>query len=150
MTVHYALATANDLPTLLALLQEFYALEELHFDPKQAPQTLLTFLENQHFGRLWLISVDAEVAGYVALTFGYSLEYGGVDAFVDEIYLRPAFRHQGVGTQTLMFVEAQSRELEVKALHLEVLADNEKAYDLYKRLGYQDRASRLLHKRLMD
>ena len=49
MTVHYVLATADDLPTLLALSQEFYALEELHFDATQAPQTLLTFLENEHF-----------------------------------------------------------------------------------------------------
>ncbi len=150
MTVHYVLATADDLPTLLALSQEFYALEELHFDATQAPQTLLTFLENEHFGRLWLIWVDTQVAGYVTLTFGYSLEYGGVDAFVDEIYLRPAFRHQGIGTQTFLFVETKSRELGVKALHLEVLADNEKAYALYTRLGYQNRASRLLHKRLRD
>jgi len=35
-------------------------------------------------GRVWLIQYQGQVIGYVILTLGYSLEYGGRDAFIDE------------------------------------------------------------------
>ena len=41
--------------------------------------------------------------GYLVLTLGYSLEYGGRDAFIDEVYIRSSYRGRGIGTAALTF-----------------------------------------------
>ncbi len=39
--------------------------------------------------------LDGTAAGYAALTFGFSLEVGGRDAFIDELFLIEAARGKG-------------------------------------------------------
>src|SRR5690349_7136633 len=55
-------------------------------------------------GRVWLIRADAEPAGYVVLAFGYSIEFGGRTAFVDELFVDPGHRGRGVGKAALQLV----------------------------------------------
>ncbi|NJN97294.1 MAG: GNAT family N-acetyltransferase [Anaerolineales bacterium] len=78
---------------------------------------------------------DAETVGYLVLTLGFRLAYGRY-AFIDEIYVRPAHRSQGIGRQAIAWAEAMCRELGVKALHLEVEQANAKARALYLTLGF--------------
>ena len=99
-------------------------------------------------GRLWLIEPGGETAGYVALTFGWSLEYLGRDAFIDDLYLRAPFRGRGLGTRVMEQVEAEARAHDVQALHLEVGRDNRAGQALYFRRGFRDNDRQLLSKRL--
>jgi GNAT superfamily N-acetyltransferase len=96
-----------------------------------------------------LIQSNDQVIGYIVLTFGFSLEYRGRDAFIDEFYLRPQYRGQGIGTKTLAFVESACRTLEVRALHLEADFANVDAQRLYDRVGYQ-RHDRFLMTKLLE
>jgi len=90
------------------------------------------------------IKFDAELAGYLVLTFGYSLEFHGRDALVDELYVREAYRGRGAGTLSLAFVEEICRTEGIRALHLEVDRGNERARRLYHRAGYEDHDRYLL------
>ena len=146
--IQYSLAQKQDLDLLMQLSEEFYELDGHRFEPDKAQKALLDLIENELYGRIWMISREDTAIGYVALTFGYSLEYHGRDAILDEIYLRAPFRGQGIGTQTFAFVESACRQLGINALHLEVMDDNEAARSLYEQLGYQGRASQFMHKRL--
>ena len=69
---------------------------------------------------------------------GYSLEYQGHDAFIDELYLRSHYRRQGIGAQSLRFVENAARSLGVRALHLEVERGNTAAQAFYRQVGFAD------------
>jgi len=62
--------------------------------------------------------------GYVVLSFDFSLEYGGKNAWIDELFVRPEFRGHGIGSRTLDFAAQTARELAAKVLHLEVNRDN--------------------------
>ncbi|HLO47815.1 MAG TPA: GNAT family N-acetyltransferase [Kamptonema sp.] len=137
MTISYRVGALSDLTLLLELVKEFHAKEKLAFDEKLDNDALEIFLADPSLGKIWLIQKEDEVIGYIILTFGYSLEYRGRDAFVDEFYLRPKHRGQGIGTQTLAFVENVCRGLGVQALHLEVDFENPDAQRLYQRVGYQ-------------
>lgn len=137
MTIHYQMATIADLALLQDLVQEFHAIEQLPFDPEIDRRVLIHFLTDQSLGQAWLIQQNAEVIGYLILTLGYSLEYRGQDAFIDEFYLRPSYRRQGIGTQTLAFAEEVCKTLNVQALHLEVDFENPNAQRLYRKVGYQ-------------
>ncbi|MGD1941932.1 MAG: GNAT family N-acetyltransferase [Leptolyngbyaceae cyanobacterium] len=146
--IQYSLAQKQDLDLLMQLSEEFYELDGHQFEPDKAQHALLGIIDNDLYGRICVILGDDTAIGYVALMFGYSLEYHGRDAILDEIYLRAPFRGQGIGTQTFAFVESACRQLGINTLHLEVMDDNEAARSLYGRLGYRSRASQFMHKRL--
>jgi ribosomal protein S18 acetylase RimI-like enzyme len=99
-------------------------------------------------GRVWLIQYQSQAIGYVILTFGYSLEYGGRDAFIDELYIEPAYQGQGIGKQTIKFLEEVCISLNVQALHLEVEKQNTSAQSFYRQVGFEDHDRYLMTKYL--
>jgi ribosomal protein S18 acetylase RimI-like enzyme len=141
-------AGTADVDILLSMMREFYSEGGTPFDPDFAREALRPLLEGGPWGQVWLLWDADDLAGYVVLTLGYSLEFGGRDAFVDELYVRPAYRGRGLGRRALSVVEAACRELGVRALHLEVHRTNPRARALYEAVGFQDRGHFLLTKRL--
>ncbi|MEG3839459.1 GNAT family N-acetyltransferase [Microcoleus sp. herbarium14] len=148
MTINYRVAEISDLTLLLELVKEFHKKEQLAFDEKVDRDVLANFMADASLGQVWLIQQEGEAIGYIILTLGYSLEYRGRDAFIDEFYIRPNYRGQGIGTQTLAFAEDTCRVLEVQALHLEVDFENPDAQRLYHRVGYQPHNRFLMTKNL--
>src|ERR1700746_3901122 len=118
----------------------------LPFDERVVTQTWRQFFSSAEFGRAWLFSSGSELAGYVILTLGYSFEYRGREAFVDELYVEEKFRRRGVGRRALEFVEERAREWGVNAIHLEVDRVNDAASGLYRRAGYVDHDRYLMTK----
>jgi ribosomal protein S18 acetylase RimI-like enzyme len=149
VTSTYRIAAIADLDILLELVKEFHQNEHLPFEEKVDRDVLKYFLTHEALGQAWLIQQESEVIGYIVITLGYSLEYRGQDAFIDEFYVRPDYQRQGVGTKTLAFVENAAVSLGVQALHLEVDFSNSHAQRLYRRSGYQNRDRFLLTKELM-
>ncbi len=107
---------------------------------------LQQLIANEQFGKIWLILVDGKTAGYIALTFSYSLEYAGRDALIDELYLREEFRGFGIGKQTIQFIEDYCRAENIKAIHLEVDRTNNAAKALYHKTGFVDHERHFLTK----
>jgi ribosomal protein S18 acetylase RimI-like enzyme len=106
------------------------------------------FLAEVTSGRAWLIFEGENLAGYVILTLGYSFEYRGREAFIDELYLDERFRGRGIGRRTMEFVEEEARKLGVNAIHLEATPGNDAAVALYRRVGFVDHERWLLTKTL--
>ncbi|MCI0693638.1 GNAT family N-acetyltransferase [candidate division KSB1 bacterium] len=129
-------------------MREFYDYDHLPFDEPAARQALENILQDHALGRVWLIQDGEQAIGYVVLTLGYSLEYHGRDAFVDEIYISASHRGKGIGTQIIQFLEEVCRNLEVQALHLEVERANTKAQAFYHKVGFEDHDRYLLTKRM--
>jgi GNAT superfamily N-acetyltransferase len=137
VSIHYRIAEISDLAILIELVREFHENEKLPFDENIDADVLRNFLADESLGKAYLVQQEDEVLGYIILTLGYSLEYRGRDAFIDEFYIRPTHRGKGIGTQMLAFAEDACRELGVRSLHLEVDFENSDAQRLYDRVGYQ-------------
>jgi GNAT superfamily N-acetyltransferase len=146
LKTNYRSARNADLPLLLELVQEFHEFEELPFDPSLDRTALEQIVMDPSLGRIWLIYESSNVIGYVIVTFGYSLEYRGREACVDELYLRPAYRRRGIGSQTLHFVESECRSLNINFLSLEVDRHNNTAQIVYRKAGFDDRGYCLMTK----
>jgi ribosomal protein S18 acetylase RimI-like enzyme len=97
---------------------------------------------------VWILESDGQPAGYVVLCIGFSLEYGGLDAFVDDLFVRPACRRRGLGRTALAELFEECRRRGVRAVHLEVGRDNDAARALYARFGFRDQDRQLLTMRL--
>jgi GNAT superfamily N-acetyltransferase len=143
LEAHFRLAYTTDLDLLTEFMRQFYAIDQYHFDEQIAQEALKTLIEEPSLGRLWLISTE-EAIGYIALAFGYSLEFHGRDATVDELFLTEPYRNQGIGTQTLQFVCEQCRHQGIHALHLEVEHTNEAGLSLYRKMGFESHEKRYL------
>ena len=144
----FRLATAADADCLLEMMREYYVFDGHAYDESKARKALLTLLGEPGFGRTWLIC-DAETpVGYLVLTFGYSLEFLGRDAFLDEFFLRPSHRKRGWGRLALELVEDEAQKHGVQAIHLEVVRSNENAHGFYRKAGFLDRGHYLLSKRI--
>jgi len=85
-------ATLADEPVLLELMRELYRHEGLAYVEPAAREALRGVLDGPSLGRAVLIELDGAVAGYLVVCFGWSLEFHGRDAFLDELYLRDRFR----------------------------------------------------------
>lgn len=142
----FRIATESDAQILLAMMREYYAFDEHTFDEAKASEALLAFICEPSFGRAWLIREDEGPVGYIVLTFGYSIEYLGRDAFIDEFYLRESHRGRGWGRKALDFVEEEARAAGVRAIHLEVVRTNTAAAEVYRRAGYVDHDHHLMSK----
>jgi len=93
-----------------------------------------------------IVRRDGKPVGYVVLCFGYSLEWLGRDAFIDEFYLREEYRGCGWGRKTMEFVEVAALKAGIRTLHLEVVRQNETALEVYRKLGFREHDSTFLSK----
>jgi diamine N-acetyltransferase len=138
-------ATPSDLDILIPLVRDFCAHFGYPYAESLKRDTLAQVLAEPSLGRLWLIlSAGGDVAGYLFLSFYFSLEYGGRTAFIDEIFVRPEHRVLGLGSAALRNALAAARDLGLTAVHLEAERSNDRAAALYVRLGFVDYDRRLL------
>src|SRR4051794_13451109 len=97
MSTDFRPASPADIPAILAHQRDFYAAEGYAFDEAVARHAIEGLSSDSERGHLWVLSIETSVMGYLAVTFGWSLEFGGRDAFVDEVYVAPAHRGAGWG-----------------------------------------------------
>ncbi len=145
-TAIFELATLKDEAELLPMIEAFYAIDGYDFDKNKMANAVCAFLENQTLGAVWLIKVEKETAGYICLTMGYSFEYGGKIAVLDELYIKENFRNNGLGKESLAFVDAHAIANNIKAVHMEVEEHNARAMGLYTSRGYSSKGRRLYSK----
>jgi len=150
MNETFTTAAAADIDALVALVQQFYAHERIAFDEARVRAALAALIDAPALGCVWLIGRGAAVVGYLVVTFGFSLEYGGRDAFIDELFLLEAERGQGLGSLALAFTADHCRAHGVRALHLEVDRLNTGAQRLYQRRGFSDHDRYLMTRPLGD
>jgi len=124
--------------------------EVIPFDESAARTAFHQFLSLPEFGRTWLFHDGPALVGYIILTIGFSFEFRGHDAFIDELYIVPAHRRRGFGRQAMALVEQKAREMGVNAIHLEVDPGNDSALELYRRTGYRNHDRFLMTKWLKD
>jgi len=133
------LATPADLEALLPYMRDYAQFDHLEFDQQTAATAMKGLLENPQFGRVAFICDPGTRCGYVALCYGYSLELGGREGFIDELFIDPQYRNQGLGSRALQAACDLARSDGIRALHLEVRRDNVDARRYYHRAGFAPR-----------
>lgn len=139
-------ATRGDAAKLCAMIAAFNA-EDGHPLRADVSSALCALIADPALGAAFVIEQGASIAGYAILCHGFSLEYGGRDTILDEIYLLPEFRGRGIGAAVLRDLYRWASAEGLRAIHLEVMADNP-AMRLYHRQGFVDRGSRFMSRRL--
>lgn len=138
MQISFRAAEQADIEWLVEAMREFNRVDDYGFDANVARAALQKFINDSSLGGLWVIEGGDKSIGYVVLSFGYSFEFHGRDAFIDELFIEADYRGQGIGRQAIQFIEEQCKSAGVNALHLEVDRTNLAAQALYQKTGFKD------------
>jgi GNAT superfamily N-acetyltransferase len=142
MNVRIDLATGGDAPAAVALLAR--QLDEHHVDlaPGALAGAVAAILADAAKGMILLARQGGEGVGVACLAQTFTLEHGGYVWWLDELYVVPELRSQGIGTAMLHRAIAFAREAGARALELEVEEDHRRAARLYARSGFRALARR--------
>jgi GNAT superfamily N-acetyltransferase len=130
-------AVENDLPLLTELVREFYAIDRHEYQPDRVLAALPPLLSGDQYGVIWLIGEP--VTGYAVVTWSYSIESGGQEALLDEIYLRE--RSQGLGTAALQAILSDLQDRGLARMFLETESHNSRVRRFYARSGFEEEDS---------
>lgn len=131
-------ARLEDESVVVALMRDFYAEENLVFDEVVTPRAVRELLASPALGTVLLLTCAGTVVGYLVVTYGFSLEFHGRYALLDELYLVPAVRGRSWARHALDAAAGTARSAGVSALRLEVNRANTRARSAYLKSGYQD------------
>lgn len=132
-------ASPADLGALLPMVRAYHAFEQIRSSEVQRADAVRTLLNDERLGGIWLLVIDQNPLGYLALTYGYSIELGGRDAFIDEFFIEEAHRGKGFGRAALRRIQEIAAAANLRVLHLEVGQHNTRAARLYRECGFQAR-----------
>lgn len=138
------LAAADDLERLLTMVAAYHAEEGLQTSAEHREAAIAPLLEGSPHGAIWLIGPRIAPVGYVCVSFGWSLELGGLDGMIDELWIREKVRGRGMGSEAVAALQKALQQAGIKALSLEVAATNDRATRIYKRAGFAARDFQLM------
>ena len=141
-------AREQDVDAIIEMIRRYYDEENYPFAEVETRQAVNELIRDEHLGRLWVADEQGHIVGYLAVTLGFSLEYQGRDAFIDELFISEDARGRGLGREALLIAETYCRRLGVRAVHLEVEPHRERARKLYRQTGFEDHARSLMTKRI--
>lgn len=133
------IATSQNLEDLLPLMRAYHDFEEISMSDIESRNAVSPLLTDDTLGRIWLIYARGKVIGYIVITFGYSIELRGRDAYIDEFFISEPNRGLGVGSKVVTRVKSELAQHKVVALHLEVAKTNEQARRFYATLDFVPR-----------
>ncbi|WP_300030854.1 GNAT family N-acetyltransferase [uncultured Roseobacter sp.] len=144
MSATLTLAAPEHLEKLDALVAAFHAEQGIALSGEARRAGIEPLLAGIPHGAAYLIGPPRAPIGYIIVSFGWSVEFGGLDGIIDEIYIRPGVRGRGIATETLQSLPRALAGAGLKALHLEVDRSEPAKQKLYARAGFRDRPRYML------
>jgi GNAT superfamily N-acetyltransferase len=138
--------TAGAMERALGMMGSLYSEAGATHNRERARRAAEGLMANPELGGVWLIEMRGETAGYLCVTICYSLEFDGLFALLDELYLEEAWRGKGIGAQAIAFAEEWSRVRGLAAIRLEVAHTNSRAFELYRSQGFKAHDRHLMTK----
>jgi GNAT superfamily N-acetyltransferase len=134
-------AVATDIPQLLSLVRRYWQFEDIEgFDALRIELLLKRLLSQSGLGEIWVAEEETRLSGYLILVYVLSFEHQGLMAEIDEFFVLPQARSQGLGGELLGAAEEALRRRGCVRLQLQLAVSNEAARLFYTRRGYRSRA----------
>ena len=127
----------NELEEMVALYHQF---EAIATSQEHRLKALQPVLDGTPLAQAFMIDCDEKAVGYMIVTFTWSIEFGGPDAMLDELFIREGCRGRGLAQLAIKQLLEHLRHKGVLGLSLEVARTNERAIMFYEKLGFDLRA----------
>jgi len=122
----------KDFPQIVDLFSEFALFEKM--PDKMVNSVDRMKAERDFFNCFVAVSADNRIIGYVTYFFAY-YTWIGKSLYMDDLYVKPEFRGNGVGTRLIQQVANLAKNSGCHKLRWQVSQWNSPAIDFYKSLG---------------
>ena len=134
-------ARIEDIPQILPLVKDYWKFDNISvFDKKVISKNLKELLMNPNLGDGWIAIKNDKVIGYLLAVYVFSLENKGITAEIDEFFIDPKYRRNGIGIKLLKMAETEFINKKCTNVFLQLSRSNDQARNFYYRQGYSDRS----------
>jgi GNAT superfamily N-acetyltransferase len=141
-------ATIDSLDDAVTLLGAQFNEHRIAISPSSLSEAVQGLVSGEGRGTV-LVAYDPNPVGVAVLAYTWTLEHGGLVAWLDELYVVPAHRGRGVGRALLLRALDVARESGCRAVDLEVDSEHARAEHLYEREGFTALSRRRWARRIM-
>ena len=130
---------SDDTIDFIKMCMDFYNTDGVdHSIPvSNMEKTFNLLMEGLDFAKAYVCEKNNKTVGYILLALTYSNEAGGMVVWLDEIYVKPEFRSQGIGSELIDFVIEKYKN-KISRFRLEITESNIGAKKLYLSKGFKD------------
>jgi GNAT superfamily N-acetyltransferase len=129
-------AQADDVPVIFELIGELADYERLRAQMVGTIDDLRRHLFGEpRFAHSLIAEWDQVPAGFALYFFNYSTFLCRPGLYLEDLFVRPAYRRRAIGRALLSALERQARELNCGRLEWAVLNWNQSAINFYHRFG---------------
>lgn len=129
-------ARPADASLLVDLMAEFYAEAGYQLDREHATSAFEALLADPRLGFVWIIESEGRDVGHVVITLRYAMEYGGLIACLDDLYVKPDYRNRGLSRAAIHEIKCFCEGDGIRAMTVEVGFGNGPAQAVYRRAGF--------------
>lgn len=129
-------ATERDTVAILTLIRELAAYERIEHEMSATEDDIREALFGEWpSAEVVLAYVDTDLAGYALFFHNFSTLLGRKGLYLEDVFVRPAFRGRGVGRRLLSHLARVAVERRCGRMEWFVLDWNESAIRFYRSLG---------------
>jgi GNAT superfamily N-acetyltransferase len=131
-------AQPADVPLILALVRELAEYEQLAHEVRATEELVRDGLFGRSAVAHAVVARENEIpAGFAVYFFNFSTFLGRPGLYLEDLYVRPAFRKRGLGRQLLAHLARVAVERGCGRMEWAVLNWNEMALRVYRAIGAQ-------------
>lgn len=140
--VQIRLASLDDVDRLLDLITTFSEFLQSSVPPQNELQSALLFLLRDPMCD-FAIATDntGSSLAYIQIRYFYSLWSLGLEAKLEDLFVRPQVRRQGLGFKLLAFTLKRAHQRHCRLIALNTNENNLAALNLYRRQGFNNQPS---------
>lgn len=128
-------AQVNDIPTLIALIQELADYEKLSKEAVATEDLLKYWLFEKERAEALILEVDQFVIGFALYFHNFSTFLGKAGLYLEDLYIKPDYRHRGYGKQVFKYLAKLTLEKACGRMEWSVLDWNTPSIQFYQSLG---------------
>ena len=127
---------AADREAVIALMRVFYASDAVWSNGSEEifASDVDQCLSGSPYLEGYVFEGEQGICGYAMVAKSFSTEFGKPCIWIEDIYIQPAFRGRGYGTEFLQFIQQKYPNA---IFRLEVEQENERAVHVYEKCGFR-------------
>lgn len=134
-TIHQALH--QDIPQLAELISSLFQLEpEYQPNPEKHSRGLELLMDRPDQGMVFCARIDSHIVGMVTVQLVASTAEGAYSAWLEDMYVLPAWRGQGLGDGLIKAASAWARKHRATRIQALVDHENARAFDFYRKVRF--------------
>jgi GNAT superfamily N-acetyltransferase len=135
-SIHIRPATVQETGLILEMIRELAEYEKLLHEVTATEEDIRqTLFTPERRAEPLLTEVDGKPAGFAIFFHNYSTFLGKNGLYLEDVYVRPEFRHRGVGKAILQHLAGIARDRDCGRFEWAVLDWNEPAIEFYRSLS---------------